>query len=619
MSPRWRWFSVLLLAAILFLATGTGGFILLRSRGPKKPQPFPIADYAYAGELAEYRLEQLMKQHHIPGASAALIVDQQIVWQESFGLADIDQEIPVTGDTIFKLWSLAKPFTAVETMRLAEEGLIDLDAPITDYLPDFTIHSRFPKGETITIRHILAHRSGLPRNACVRPDWHFGTGALDRLAVSLEDCYLAYPTGERYKYGNVSYETLGYIIQDIRGQPFPVYMHDHLLAPLEMENSTFWSGDLFGVGQLNEAQKATGYEYYKGEHYAYEQVDIARIPSSNLYATIGDLASFVRFIFRDGEANGAQIINPETLAAMFEDQYSRPADPQRMGLGWKIGPPVGTEAMIWHDGGPGEGIGSLVAMLPESKLGVILLANSTSFEGSVSVPLAIELLETMSETAYGPTAAEVEQRDTYPLETTALEAYQGDYAVMGQIMTVYANGDQLKGSISGMSFDLDPVGKNRFRVTHWLVKLGLAALLQLPMDLSELEIEFQPGLEAGQDILIINFSGISYEMGPRYPSLPEIPAAWETLAGTYARYDRLASGNAGREKLGENEITIENGRLHMSGAIGPIWPIDDAQVNSGTIIILSGPFAGETITRDPQTGNLYHQGFVFKPKGNEDR
>ena len=608
----------MLLAAILFLATGTGGFILLRSRGPKKPQPFPIADYAYAGELAEYRLEQLMKQHHIPGASAALIVDQQIVWQESFGLADIDQEIPVTGDTIFKLWSLAKPFTAVETMRLAEEGLIDLDAPITDYVPDFTIHSRFPKGETITIRHILAHRSGLPRNACVRPDWHFGTGALDRLAVSLEDCYLAYPTGERYKYGNVSYETLGYIIQDIRGQPFPVYMHDHLLAPLEMENSTFWSGDLFGVGQLNEAQKATGYEYYKGEHYAYEQVDIARIPSSNLYATIGDLASFVRFIFRDGEANGAQIINPETLAAMFEDQYSRPADPQRMGLGWKIGPPVGTEAMIWHDGGPGEGIGSLVAMLPESKLGVILLANSTSFEGSVSVPLAIELLETMSETAYGPTAAEVEQRDTYPLET-ALEAYQGDYAVMGQIMTVYANGDQLKGSISGMSFDLDPVGKNRFRVTHWLVKLGLAALLQLPMDLSELEIEFQPGLEAGQDILIINFSGISYEMGPRYPSLPEIPAAWETLAGTYARYDRLASGNAGREKLGENEITIENGRLHMSGAIGPIWPIDDAQVNSGTIIILSGPFAGETITRDPQTGNLYHQGFVFKPKGNEDR
>jgi CubicO group peptidase (beta-lactamase class C family) len=168
-----------LLAAGLFIIIAALALTLYLNREPEKPQPIPIGDYTYAGELAKFRIDRLMKQHHIPGASAALIVGQEIVWQESFGLADLEQEIPVTEDTVFKLWSLAKPFTAVETMRLVEEGLIDLDAPLTTYVPDFTIQSRFPEGETITIRHILAHHSGLPRNACTRPDWYFGADALE--------------------------------------------------------------------------------------------------------------------------------------------------------------------------------------------------------------------------------------------------------------------------------------------------------------------------------------------------------------------------------------------------------------------------------------------------------
>ena len=262
-----------------------------RAAEPPKPDPIPAGDYTYAGDLAAHRVEALMQQYHMPGAAAALIDDQEIVWQGDFGLAEIASETPVTNDTIFKLWSLAKPFTALEIMRLAEEGLVDLDAPISTYIPEFTIQSRFPTNEAITIRHILAHRSGLPRNGCVRPDWHFGADALEQAAASVKDCTLAYPTGARYKYSNVGYGLLGYIIQDQRGQPFPVAMASRLLAPLGMADSSFWSSDLFGVGQLDRARIATGYEYYEGEHYSYEQVDDAKIPSSNLYATIGDLAN----------------------------------------------------------------------------------------------------------------------------------------------------------------------------------------------------------------------------------------------------------------------------------------------------------------------------------------
>jgi CubicO group peptidase (beta-lactamase class C family) len=597
-----------LVAAILLLGA-VAAIFLGGSKGPRKPEPIPIGDYTYAIALAEHSIEQVMEKHHIPGAAAALIVDQQIIWEGSFGQATIDPERPVADDTVFKMWSLAKPFTAIEVMRLVEEGTIDLDTPIEMYVPDYAIQSRFPDGESTTIRHILAHRSGLPRGRCLHETrWPAGFDATESLADSLEECFQTFPTGTRYKYSNAGFDVLGAIIQDKRGQDFRAYMKKQLLVPIGMSNSAFWSTDLPKGSAPGEDRLASGYEFFEGEHYAYEQYDIASVPSGNLYATAGDLANLIQFIFRGGEVNGDHIIGAETLASMFEDQYSRPADPQRMGLGWKIGLVSESEKMVWHDGGPSEGIGSLIAFLPERKLGLVLLANSTSFDGSVSAPLAIELLEAMQETAYGLAGTEEEPPDLYPVEPVVLQDYQGSYAAFGEIMEVVSNGDRLKASIQGMSFDLEPVAENRFRPNHWLYKLGLADLLQLPIDLRELEIEFQMGEETGQDIMVINMGGISYEMCPRYPDLTEDETSWEALAGKYERYGRLPSGNSGQEKLGEIDLTIIAGRLHMSGAIGPVLPIDDE-----TIVILSGPFNGETISYDPESGILTHQGFIYKP------
>ena len=115
-----------------------------------------------------------MKQYHLPSVAVALIDDQDVIWQEAYGLENIEEEIPATPDTIYKMYSVAKVFTAIEMMRLVEEGLIDLDAPITDYLPDFSIQSRFPNSDPITVRAVLAHHAGLPRNGCYNVDWYGG-------------------------------------------------------------------------------------------------------------------------------------------------------------------------------------------------------------------------------------------------------------------------------------------------------------------------------------------------------------------------------------------------------------------------------------------------------------
>lgn len=148
-------------------------------------------------------------------------------------------------------------------MHLVEDGLVDLDAPITEYFPRFSIHSRFSDSEPITIRSILTHRSGLPRNEC---HWiELSENALAELAASIVDCYQTFPVNYRYKYSNIGFDLLGYLIQEKRGELFPDYMRKNLLLPLGMDNSAFMRAQV-----LAPLEHALGYEYYKGEYYPYE-------------------------------------------------------------------------------------------------------------------------------------------------------------------------------------------------------------------------------------------------------------------------------------------------------------------------------------------------------------
>jgi len=369
-------------------------FGLWSGKSPKKPENIPLGDYSQAIDYTDREIQWIMKQHHLPSVAVTLIDDQDTIWEETFGTANFESDLPAESSTVYKVWSVAKVFTAIETMRLVEDGLVDLDTPITEYLPGFSIQSRFPDSAPITIRSILTHRAGLPRNECHWID--FNEHVLADLVDSLVDCRQAYAVNSRFKYSNIGFDLLGYLVQELRGESFPDYMRKNLLQPIGMENSAFLQAQI--PAQLDFA---LGYEYFERNYYPFEQGDITSFPSSNLYSTIEDMGLFAKFIFRRGEVNGEQMINPEILNEMFTEQFSNMRDPQPMGLGWKIANVLGSERMIWHDGGPGEGIGALIALLPERKLGVILFANSTSFEGRVSVPVAQDILEVLLKTKYG--------------------------------------------------------------------------------------------------------------------------------------------------------------------------------------------------------------------------
>jgi len=595
---------VLISALGLLLLLALVYFWGCQSTGPKKPGIILPGNYKYTVDYAEYRIRKLMRRHHLPSVAVALIDDQNTVWQQMYGWANLEKKIPAKSDTVYKLWSVSKIFTAIETMRLVEEGLVDLDAPITDYIPGFSIQSRFPDSKPITIRSILAHHSGLPRSSCHLQMPGPGTDKLlGEMVKSMKDGHMAFPVGSRFKYTNIGPDILGYIIQESRHKSFAYYMEEGLLNRLGMENSSFLLADI-----PSQKDVAIGYEYYKGKYYPRQQGDINSLPSGNLYSTIEDISAFAKFMFRGGEAGGKQIIKPDTLKLMFENQYSSKRDPQPMGLGWKIARAPGSELLVWHDGGPSEGIGALAALVPERKLGVVLFANATSFESSISVALAVEILELMLEAKYGIIPPEDEIPEEIKIDRSRLQDYAGRYIAFGKVMDVSSSGNRLKGKIQGMKLDLIPVDQNRFRVSHWLVKIGLAGLFNLPIDLSKLEIEFLAGDKSGESIMIINIGDISYEVCPRYPHIAEIPALWKDLAGEYELMARLPSGAMGSDVLGHSKIWVEDGVLQMAGSFGPILPISETE-----IIIQSGPFVGETMLYEPGTGNIYHQSMVFKP------
>jgi CubicO group peptidase (beta-lactamase class C family) len=585
---------------VLVLLLLLAGIVFWRWHIPTKPVPIPAGDYTYNIEYSKYRISQVMKQKHLPSLAVVLIDDQNIIWQETFGLSNIEKNQPAELDTVYRVWSVAKAFTAIETMRLVEDGLIDLDTPITTYIPDFALQSRFPDSGPITIRSILMHRSGLPRNACDRVE--FNPNVLGDLVTSLHNCYQTYPVGYRYHYSNIGFDLLGYLVEEMRGQPFPDYLRKELFLPIRMENSAFIYRQI-----PDPLRIAPGYEYYEGKYYPHNQGDITSVPSGNLYATIEDMGKFIQFIFRDGEVGGEQLVAPETLRVMFVEQASSARDPHSMGLGWKTNRVLGSELLVWHDGGPAEGTGALVAFLPERKLGVVLIANGTTFDGSISVPLAVEFLELMLETKYGLHPPREDTQAQAEIERAVLENYVGKYIAFSEVTKIYLEGNQLKGSVYGFSFNLDPLSETLFQPQHWLSDIGLASLIGAPVDMRQLKIEFVAGDEISSDYLILHLGGYSYEVCLEYPEISQIPPLWDDLLGDYELVGRLPSGMPGTEILGKASIVADNGVLQMTGIVGPILPICETE-----LIIMSGIFAGETMIYDPDTGTISHQSIIYK-------
>ena len=310
-----------------------------------------------------------------PGLSMGIVHDQQLVWARGFGFADAEARTPATPDTLYRVASISKLFTATAVMQLRDAGKVRLDDPITAYLPWFEIKSEHTGSVPITVRHLITHTSGLPREAGA-PYWmdaNFPDWSMVREKLSQQTQTLAADT--RWKYSNLAVALAGEVVASVSGEPWSEYVRRNVLEPLGMTKT------LATTPAPGHPALAVGYtRCLPGQARARSPwSDLKAIaPAAGITTSVADLAKFAMLQFRDGPAGGAQILRGSTLREMQRPHWIDLNWEQGWGLGFSIERVKG-KTYVGH-GGSLRGYRTNLRMSLPDRIAVITFTNADDGE-----------------------------------------------------------------------------------------------------------------------------------------------------------------------------------------------------------------------------------------------
>jgi CubicO group peptidase (beta-lactamase class C family) len=185
-------------------------------------------------------IRQLMGRNGIPAMAVALVDRDRIIWSQGFGSSADHGSRTVDGNTVFSIQSVSKSVTATAVLLAVQDGLVDLDAPVTRYLPDFTVNSCFEKHpeSKITLRLLLTHAAGLTHEPPVGNNYDCPFPSYEAHNWSIRDTWLNSPVGTRYSYSNNGYDLATEAVARASGMAFPEFVRQRLFAPLGMSSTT---------------------------------------------------------------------------------------------------------------------------------------------------------------------------------------------------------------------------------------------------------------------------------------------------------------------------------------------------------------------------------------------
>jgi serine beta-lactamase-like protein LACTB, mitochondrial len=332
--------------------------------GAAPPSSQPAAPVAGTPtERARAFAEELRLKTGSPGLSAAVAVDGRVVWREGFGLADVENRVPVWPESKFRIGSLSKLITAAAVARLVEAGKLDLDAPIQRYVPSFP-----DKGALITPRLLAGHLAGIRHY--VAADFQRPLKSYEHLADALEifakDPLVA-PPGSKYAYSSYGFNLLGIAVESAAGTDFLTAVDDLVLRPLDLRNTMadrpaaiverrvrFYARD--GEGALRNERPIDS---------------SSKWPSGGFLSTAPDLVRFA-----SAHLDGSTFLRPETRALLFTSQRTTAGEETGVGIAWRIGRDAQGRRIL-HHGGAIEGGRAFLLLYPDQKVAVALLANLT--------------------------------------------------------------------------------------------------------------------------------------------------------------------------------------------------------------------------------------------------
>jgi len=319
-----------------------------------------------AAEIERHRIDQ-----HAPGAAVAVVRGGELIFARGFGLANVDEKTAVTPETRFFIGSTTKAFTATLIGMLVDEGLMSWDDPVDKHLPYFklAVDSKDPN-DRATLRDLLSHRTGFPRMGVLTANGALSVEEILRQASQAEPLS---PFRQRFHYSNEQYLAAGWAAAAAAGRPWDELTRSRILNPLGMTDTETSMSRARALPDL-----ARGYTWHKETGTLEENVlswirSVDTIgPAGSISSTVLDMAKWVRFLLANGQVNGKPLIRAETLAETWTRQIAVNGQ-IGYGMGWMMREWRG-QPMILHEGNV-PGYSALVALLPKSELGIVLLVN----------------------------------------------------------------------------------------------------------------------------------------------------------------------------------------------------------------------------------------------------
>ena len=476
-----------------------------------------------------------LEQEQIPGLAVAFFDRSRVVQVVGYGFANREARTPMTPATLLAIGSITKSFTAVAVLLAAERGLLDLDRPVTDYLPWFVVQSRY---QPITLHHLLTHTAGLIGVIDRSPDIRGAVWAL-------RETETAWAPGSRFAYSDASYQTLTLVLEAVTGQPFAQIVRDWIFRPLHMHASQA------ALTHATRPRLATGYVslYDDRPHHAgHPLVPAPWIETSSgdccIATTMGDLARFGRMILNAGVGQDGALLAATSYAQL--SQLHSHADGFDYGYGlmqWHI-----DGATLLGHGGSMPGYAAELIVDVNNGLGIAVASNAAHARS-----LFRPLLRWWRAAALGQPFDRAELRPQNRLAIANAADYAGDYANGTGRLTITVCDAGLAVEVDGQQIRLEQRGSQRFLVPA------------APFDHFFLQFKHEAptGGHNAHSMVAVWHSGDRYgRVGTPAPPPVDHPPTWDTYVGHYRAHNPWQTNF---------RVILRNGLLVL------VWPSGDEE------------------------------------------
>jgi len=470
--------------------------------------------------------EATLKDWTVPGAAVVVVKDGAVVLSRGYGLRDVAQGLEVTPRTIFAIGSSSKAFTTMTLALLVDDGKLDWDTPVRQYLPTFTLYDTFAT-ERMTARDLVTHRSGLPRHDLMWYNTSFSRKEVfDRLR------YLRPNKDFRtaWQYQNLMYMTAGYLVEALTGRSWEEFVIERIFQPLGMERSNLSvdvSRQSSDIALPYKEKDEDGDGAGAPEEIPFRNLDTVG-PAGSINSSIEDMTRWLLLHLEEGKHGDRRIVSEHGIGQMHAPQMVMmdgigiptryPEAPQASyGMGWFVQPYRGHNLI--HHGGNIDGFSALVSFLLRERMGVVVLTNGNG--NPVPYILSLNIYDRLLGLDQAPWNSRYNEDRARAREAVKagkeqntadrkegkgpshdLDEYAGEYEHPGYgVMSIATSGDGLTATYNGLDFKMTHYHYDVFELTYEIFDLRLkvvfstnakgdVASLALPLEPAASDIEF---------------------------------------------------------------------------------------------------------------------------------